>query len=278
MRQHHELPDRHWERIAPFFPPAGHRPRRGRPLEDHHRILNGILWRLHTGALARHPGSLRPLGNLLRPLPALAPRRHLGENPYLPARRLRAAGPPGPRPLARRCHRGPGQPRRRGGRRPPRRGSAPGRAEERQVEEPEKHALGYSRGGFGTKVHLLVTGRGIVLGIYVTPGQQHESTAFEPLLRRVLLRRRPGMPYWPTKLAGDKGYSYPHIRSWARRHHIEPVIPTRKDQPRQESFDKASYRKRNRIERVIGHYKECRCWALATRNWLWTTSPCGWSR
>jgi transposase len=124
--------------------------------------------------------------------------------------------------------------------------------------------LGYSRGGFGTKVHLLVTDRGVVLGIYVTPGQQHESTAFEPLMRRVLLPRRRGHAYWPAKLAGDKGYSYPHIRRWSRRHRIEPVIPTRKNQPREESFDRASYRKRNRIERVIGHFKECR--ALGTRH------------
>jgi transposase len=50
MRHRHELPDPHWERIARFFPPAGHRRTRGRPREDHHRILNGILWRLHTGA------------------------------------------------------------------------------------------------------------------------------------------------------------------------------------------------------------------------------------
>ena len=71
------------------------------------------------------------------------------------------------------------------------------------------------------------------------------------------------MPYWPTQLAGDKGYSYPHIRSWAKRHPIEPVIPTRKDQPREESFDKASYRKRNLIERVVGWYKEYR--SLGTR-------------
>jgi transposase len=132
-----------------------------------------------------------------------------------------------------------------------------------QLEEPLDHALGYSRGGFGTKVHLLVTDRGIVLGIYVTPGQRHESTAFKPLMRRVLLPRRRGRPYWPAQLAADKGYSYPHIRRWSRNHRIAPVIPTRKDQPRAESFDKASYRKRNRIERVVGHYKECR--ALATR-------------
>jgi len=132
-----------------------------------------------------------------------------------------------------------------------------------QLEEPPGHALGYSRGGFGTKVNLLVTDRGIVLGIYLTPGQQHQSTAFKPLMRRVLLPRRPGKPYWPAKLAADKGFSYPHIRRWARRRHIEPVIPTRKDQPREEAFDKPSYRRRNVIERVVGWYKECR--ALGTR-------------
>ncbi|SRR5579883_1147550 len=132
-----------------------------------------------------------------------------------------------------------------------------------QLNEPSDHALGYSRGGFGTKVNLLVTGRGVVLGIYVTPGQRHESTAFEPLMRRILLPRRRGAPYWPAKLAGDKGYSYPHIRRWISRHHIEPVIPTRKDQPRDESFDKVSYRQRNLIERVVGWFKECR--ALGTR-------------
>jgi hypothetical protein len=132
-----------------------------------------------------------------------------------------------------------------------------------QLKEPPEHALGHSRGGFSTKVNLLVTDRGIVLGIPVTPGQQHESTAFEPRRRRILLPRRRGVPFWPAKLAGDKGYSYPHLRRWLRRHHIEPVIPTRKDQPREESFDKASYRQRNLIERVVGRFKERR--ALGTR-------------
>jgi len=110
---------------------------------------------------------------------------------------------------------------------------------------------------------LVGHGARVVVGIYVTPGQRHESTVFKPLLRRVLLPRRPNEPYWPTKLAADKGYSYPHIRRWVKRRRIEPVIPTRKDQPRDDDFDKTSYRKRNRIERVVGHYKECR--ALGTR-------------
>lgn len=133
-----------------------------------------------------------------------------------------------------------------------------------QLREPEDHALGYSRGGFGTKVHLLVTARGVVVGIYTTPGQRHESAAFEPLMRRLLLPRRPGTPTWPAKVAADKGYSYPGVRRWLRRRRMAPVIPTRTGQPREASFDRASYRRRDRVERVIGHYKECR--ALGTRD------------
>jgi transposase len=57
--------------------------------------------------------------------------------------------------------------------------------------------------------------------------------------------------------------SYPTIRQWLWQHHIEAVIPRRKDQPRQEAFDRTAYRRRNLIERVVGWYKEYR--ALGTR-------------
>jgi transposase len=131
-----------------------------------------------------------------------------------------------------------------------------------QLQEPADHALGRSQGGFGTKVHIVCDSKGTILAVFVTPGQRHESTAFEVVLARAQ-RPRPGSTRWPAQLAGDKGYTYPGIRSWLARHHIGAVIPTRKDQPPQEVFDKASYRKRNLVERVIGWFKECR--ALATR-------------
>lgn len=44
----HELTDTQWERLAPLLPPQ--RPASGRPAKDHRTILNGILWRLRTGA------------------------------------------------------------------------------------------------------------------------------------------------------------------------------------------------------------------------------------
>jgi transposase len=264
MRHRHDLPWEQWKRIASFFPHRVHGGHRGRPFENHYRIFNGILWRLHTGAPWRDiPDYYGPWetiygrfrrwrrdgtwANILTYLlEDLEQRRRLGHDLWLVdatvvrASRAAAGAQKHPRVI------------------PHLAGDSSA-----QLQEPEEHALGYSRGGFGTKVHLLVTDRGIVLGIYVTPGQQHESTAFKPLLRRVLLPRHRGASYWPTKLAADKGYSYPHIRRWSRQHHIRTVIPTRKNQPKEDSFDKASYRRRNQIERVVGHYKECR--ALGTR-------------
>jgi transposase len=44
----HELTDAEWARLAPLLPPE--RPRVGRPNKDHRTVVNGILWKLATGA------------------------------------------------------------------------------------------------------------------------------------------------------------------------------------------------------------------------------------
>jgi transposase len=138
------------------------------------------------------------------------------------------------------------------------------RLEKKVAGEPEDHALGRSRGGFGTKVHLVTDGNGVPLAVEVTAGQRHESKAFEPVLNAVRVPRRRGRPRRrPKRLAGDKGYSYPWIRQWLRRHGIKAVIPTRKDQRRRPGFDKEAYRRRNVVERCVNWLKESR--ALATR-------------
>ncbi len=43
-----DLTNAEWERLQPLLP--AQKPRTGRPVEDHRRILNGILWVLRTGA------------------------------------------------------------------------------------------------------------------------------------------------------------------------------------------------------------------------------------
>jgi transposase len=42
-----ELTDEAWKRIAPLLPENG---RRGKQWKDHRKVVNGILWRIRTGA------------------------------------------------------------------------------------------------------------------------------------------------------------------------------------------------------------------------------------
>src|SRR5215831_15754872 len=117
--------------------------------------------------------------------------------------------------------------------------------------EPPDHALGRSRGGFGTKAHLVCDSHGILLAVWVTAGQRHESRWLAEVMRRARRPRRRGRPRWPRRAAGDEGYSYRPVRRRLRRRYIEPVIPTRKDQPREEGFVEETDRRRTIIERAV---------------------------
>lgn len=138
--------------------------------------------------------------------------------------------------------------------------------------EPSDHALGRSRGGFGTKVHLVTDGAGLPLAVVLSAGQAHESRFVVPALNAVRIAQPTGPARQrPDALAGDKGYSYPHIRAWLRAHAIRAVIPERLDQiaqrehraGRKPAFSPSAYRRRNAIERYVGWLKEAR--GLATR-------------
>ena len=126
-------------------------------------------------------------------------------------------------------------------------------------EEPEEHALGRSRGGWGTKLHIVTDGHGTPLAIHVTPGQQHESTKFEDVLDAVRVPQAIGRPRQrPGALSGDKAYGIARIREWLKRRRIQDVIPTKSNQEPHPDFDPALYKRRNVVERCVGWLKECR--------------------
>ena len=138
--------------------------------------------------------------------------------------------------------------------------------------EPADHALGRSRGGFGTKVHLVTDGRGLPLALHLTGGQRQECEVLEPVLQAIRIPLPRGRPRQrPAALAGDKAYSFPRLRHWLRAHHVRAVIPERRDQQdrrarrpgRRPRFDRRAYRARNVIERAVGWLKERR--RVATR-------------
>lgn len=130
--------------------------------------------------------------------------------------------------------------------------------------EPEDHALGASRGGIGTKIHLVCDGRGLPITVAISPGQAHEATFCLDVIDAIEIRSPVGRPRQrPDRLAGDKGYSSRNIRQGLKDRSIKPVIPTKKNEKHDSRFDKKSYRKRNIIERCIGWIKESR--RIATR-------------
>lgn len=126
-------------------------------------------------------------------------------------------------------------------------------------------ALGRSRGGFSTKLHLRAEGSGKPMAFVLSGGERHEAKYLESLLDLGRIKReRQGRPRSrPTVLVGDKGYSYPSLRRLLHRRRIKAVIPRRSDQGRTRSLDREVYRERNKIERLVARLKRHR--RIATR-------------
>ena len=134
----------------------------------------------------------------------------------------------------------------------------------RDPDEPDDHALGRSRGGFSTKIHLLCDGHGHPLHFHLTAGQAHESTVLDTLLIEAdgCLFDSQGQPLaWPVALGGDKGYRADWIDEYLLDLGITPVIPSKENEDRDVrpvEFDQQAYRRRNIVERLIGWLKENR--------------------
>ena len=123
--------------------------------------------------------------------------------------------------------------------------------------------MGRSKGGFGSKIHILVDGNGTPLEVEVTAGQVHDSRQLEPVLKKVVVKQKRGRPKSrPKKSAGDKGYSSGKIRRFLKDRGIEAIIPHKDNEKARHdpdvNFDKATDRRRSIVEQTIGWLKECR--------------------
>ncbi|MFK0117554.1 IS5 family transposase [Streptomyces sp. NPDC090994] len=154
--------------------------------------------------------------------------------------------------------------------------AAGARKKGRSNGEPADHAIGRSRGGLSTKVHLAADGRARPLAFTVTAGQAGDAPAFETVMSHIRVPRRgPGRPRTqPQAVLADRAYSSRAIRSHLRRRGIHAVIPQPSDQVghrlrrgrlggRPPGFDAEAYKQRNAVERCINRLKQWR--GLATR-------------
>ena len=114
-------------------------------------------------------------------------------------------------------------------------------------------AQGRSRGGFGTKLHVLVDAQGGLLACCLTPGQAHDRPPAEGLLEGIR----------PDYVLADRSYDDDELRRYIVAQGAEPVIPGRRNRREPIAYDWVLYRERNIVERSIGWLKQSR--RIATR-------------
>lgn len=120
----------------------------------------------------------------------------------------------------------------------------------RRCKRGQQHqALGRSRGGFSTKIHIKTDLDGHPLDFHLTPGEVSDSTQFETSLDI-------GPDIRPRIAVTDKGYDSDANRAAALARGITPVIPRRENsKQRGRFFPKRLYKLRARIEQTIGKLK-----------------------
>jgi len=126
----------------------------------------------------------------------------------------------------------------------------------RRKRGQQGQALGRSRGGFSTKIHLKTDFDGLPLAFHLTGGEASDSRNFAVLLDI-------GPDITPRAVIGDKGYDAKANRAAARRRGICPVIPYRENTKHKPAFfPKILYAGRARIEQGNGKLKRFKRIAL----------------
>ncbi|MEU3904145.1 IS5 family transposase [Streptomyces goshikiensis] len=262
MRRH-ELTDAEWELVAPLIPSAG----RGRPRAEDRRVVNGMVYKIRTGV------SWRDLPERHGPWKSVYTRfrRYAIDGVFTRAlQQIQAQADTAgdidwlvqiDSTIVRAHQHSAATGRKRG---------------KHRTDEPDDHALGRSRGGLTSKIHLACDGRGRPLAILLTAGQRHDGVCAQPLLERIRVPRTgQGRPRCrPDHVIADKAYSSRGFRAYLRRRGIGHTIPEKSDQKRHRrnrgrrggrpaGFDRETYRRRNTVERCFNQLKGFR--GIATR-------------
>jgi len=109
-------------------------------------------------------------------------------------------------------------------------------------------ALGRSRGGFSTKIHVVVDALGNPLDFVLTGGEVHDSTQAEALL----------LDKDAENILADKGYDSDTVVHYIESKGAQAIVPSRSNRKKQRSCDWILYKERHLVECFIGKLKHFR--------------------
>ncbi|WP_414471476.1 IS5 family transposase [Microvirga sp. M2] len=116
---------------------------------------------------------------------------------------------------------------------------------------PATQALGRSRGGLTTKIHMICDGLGRPLRFLLSAGQRHDCLGAKALLDGFQAR----------SVLADRAYDTNELRQTIAAMGAEAVIPSSRSRKQPIAHDATAYKLRNRIERCFNKLKHCRRFA-----------------
>lgn len=118
-----------------------------------------------------------------------------------------------------------------------------------------ERAIGRSRGGATTKIHIAADAHGNPIDFEITGGEVHDAKVADKLIEKIKAAEN---------FIADKGYDSDEIRERARQAGMNPVIPRRSNSTKANlEFDKHLYKQRHLVENLFARLKHFR--SIATR-------------
>ena len=105
-------------------------------------------------------------------------------------------------------------------------------------DSQNENALGRSKGGFTTEIHALVDGLGNPLKFILTPGQKHDVTQADALIKDIK----------NTMVLADKGYDSNALIESIEESDSISVIPPKKSRKILREYDEHVYKERHLIK------------------------------
>ena len=113
-----------------------------------------------------------------------------------------------------------------------------------------RHAMGRSRGGLSSKIHMACDALGYPLSCIITGGERNDVTQGKALLQRHLKAQGYALL--------DAGYDSNEIRKFVEQQKATAVIAYRRNRIQIPDFDKHIYKERHKVENLFQRLKRYR--------------------